>query len=222
VLFRSPGESVIFIETTDLPGKTTLFKSNWFGSNPPAGLRIGNYTGSGIGLGTGGDQVNIYNATSNIPEASVVFGASPTTTFATFDNSAGLNSTTNAVSSLSVVGVNGAFVAVNSATEIGSPGVFLISNPNLNTNDTSINSNDFKLVAFPNPTNSDFQLNLFNGNLEKVTIRIFDMTGRLLESNIINSIDINSKKLGANLPSGLYNVLVNQGDLSKSIRVIKN
>jgi uncharacterized protein YjiK len=218
----NPGESVIFIETTDLPGKTTLFKSNWFGSNPPAGLRIGNYTGSGIGLGTGGDQVNIYNATSNIPEASVVFGASPTTTFATFDNSAGLNSTTNAVSSLSVVGVNGAFVAVNSATEIGSPGVFLISNPNLNTNDTSINSNDFKLVAFPNPTNSDFQLNLFNGNLEKVTIRIFDMTGRLLESNIINSIDINSKKLGANLPSGLYNVLVNQGDLSKSIRVIKN
>lgn len=218
----NPGESVIFIETTDLPGKTTLFKSNWFGSNPPAGLRIGNYTGSGIGLGTGGDQVNIYNATSNIPEASVVFGASPTTTFATFDNSSGLNSTTNAVSSLSVVGVNGAFVAVNSATEIGSPGVFLISNPNLNTNDTSINSNDFKLVAFPNPTNSDFQLNLFNGNLEKVTIRIFDMTGRLLESNIINSIDINSKKLGANLPSGLYNVLVSQGDLSKSIRVIKN
>ena len=218
----NPGESVIFIETTDLPGKTTLFKSNWFGSNPPAGLRIGNYTGSGIGLGTGGDQVNIYNATSNIPEASVVFGASPTTTFATFDNSAGLNSTTNAVSSLSVVGVNGAFVAVNSATEIGSPGVFLISNPNLNTNDTSINSNDFKLVAFPNPTNSDFQLNLFNGNLEKVTIRIFDMTGRLLESNILNSIDINSKKLGANLPSGLYNVLVSQGDLSKSIRVIKN
>ena len=218
----NPGESVIFIETTDLPGKTTLFKSNWFGSNPPAGLRIGNYTGSGIGLGTGGDQVNIYNATSNIPEASVVFGASPTTTFATFDNSAGLNSTTNAVSSLSVVGVNGAFVAVNSATEIGSPGVFLISNPNLNTNDTSINSNDFKLVAFPNPTNSDFQLNLFNGNLEKVTIRIFDMTGRLLESNILNSIDINSKKLGANLPSGLYNVLFSQGDLSKSIRVIKN
>ena len=218
----NPGESVIFIETTDLPGKTTLFKSNWFGSNPPAGLRIGNYTGSGIGLGTGGDQVNIYNATSNIPEASVVFGASPTTTFATFDNSAGLNSTTNAVSSLSVVGVNGAFVAVNSATEIGSPGVFLISNPNLNTNDTSINSNDFRLVAFPNPTNSDFQLNLFNGNLEKVTIRIFDMTGRLLESNILNSIDINSKKLGANLPSGLYNVLVSQGDLSKSIRVIKN
>ena len=65
-------------------------------------------------------------------------------------------------------------------------------------------------------------MNLFNGNLEKVTIRIFDMTGRLLESNIINSIDINSKKLGANLPSGLYNVLVSQGDLSKSIRVIKN
>ena len=36
----NPGESVIFIETTDLPGKTAAFKSNWFGTNPPAGLSL--------------------------------------------------------------------------------------------------------------------------------------------------------------------------------------
>ena len=217
----NPGESVIFIETTDLPGKTAAFKSNWFGANPPAGLRIGNYTGSGVGLGSGGDQVNIYNATSNIPEASVLFGTSPTTTFATFDNTAGFNTTTTAVSSLSAVGVNGAFVAVNSATEIGSPGVYLISNPNLNTVDSSLYSNEIKLVAYPNPTNSNFQLNLINGTEEKVAIKIYDMMGRLLEFHTVNSIELNNQKLGNNFPSGIYNVVVNQGEVSKSVRVIK-
>ena len=212
---------VTFIETTDLPGKTAAFKSNWFGANPPAGLRIGNYTGSGVGLGSGGDQVNIYNATSNIPEASVLFGTSPTTTFATFDNTAGFNTTTTAVSSLSAVGVNGAFVAVNSATEIGSPGVYLISNPNLNTVDSSLYSNEIKLVAYPNPTNSNFQLNLINGTEEKVAIKIYDMMGRLLEFHTVNSIELNNQKLGNNFPSGIYNVVVNQGEVSKSVRVIK-
>lgn len=110
----NPGESVIFIETNDLAGKTTAFLSNWFGANPPAGLRIGNYTGSGIGLGSGGDQVNLYNTTSSTPQASVLFGASPATTYATFDNTAGLNTITTAVTQLSTVSTNGAFVAVNS------------------------------------------------------------------------------------------------------------
>lgn len=218
----NPGESVIFIETTDLPGKTAAFKSNWFGTNPPAGLRIGNYTGSGVGLGTGGDQVNIYNATSTIPEASVVFGASPTTTFATFDNTAGINSTTTAVSALSAVGVNGAFVAANSSTEIGSPGVYSITNPSLSTIDLSLNTYEMKLLAYPNPANSNFQLTIVNGTQDKVAIKIYDMMGRLLEFHTLNSIEVSNQKLGTNLPSGIYNVIVNQGEVSKSVRVIKN
>jgi uncharacterized protein YjiK len=217
----NPGESVIFIETTDLPGKTAAFKSNWFGANPPAGLRIGNYTGSGVGLGSSGDQVNIYSASGITPEVSVVFGASPTTTFATFDNTAGFNTTTTAVTSLSAVGVNGAFVGANSATEIGSPGVYLISNPNLNTVESPINSNEMKLVVYPNPTDSNFQLSLNTGNQEKVSIKIYDMMGRLFESHTVTSIDVSTQKLGTNFPSGIYNVVVSQGDLSKSVRVIK-
>ncbi len=119
----NPGESVIFIETADLAGKTTTFLNNWFGTNPSSGLRIGNYTGSGVGLGTGGDQVNLYNATSNIPQASVLFGASPTVApFTTFDNASGLSSLTTAITQFSAVGTNGAFIAANSTSEIGSPG----------------------------------------------------------------------------------------------------
>ncbi|MFN7674362.1 SdiA-regulated domain-containing protein, partial [Flavobacterium sp.] len=122
----NPGESVIFIETNDLPGKTTAFLNNWFGTNPTGGLRIGNYTGSGIGLGTGGDQVNLYNTTSSTPQTSVLFGSSPAAApYTTFDNKAGVNSLVTPITQFSAVSVNGAFIAANSTNEIGSPGTII-------------------------------------------------------------------------------------------------
>lgn len=121
----NPGESVIFIETNDLPGKTTAFLNNWFGTNPSGSLRIGNYTGSGVGLGTAGDQVNLYNS-SNVLQTSVLFGTSPTTApYTTFDNKAGFNSLVTPITQFSAVSVNGAFIAANSTTEIGSPGTII-------------------------------------------------------------------------------------------------
>ncbi|QKQ74692.1 ExeM/NucH family extracellular endonuclease [Nostoc sp. TCL240-02] len=120
------GESVIFIEGATV---NPTFLSNWFGANPPAGLKIGNYSGAGVGLGAGGDAVNIYNSTGAL-QANVVFGASPAAApFATFDNAALLNNAT--IATLSAVGVNGAFVAVNSSTEIGSPGTIVSSLPTI-------------------------------------------------------------------------------------------
>ena len=115
----APGESVIFIETATLATTKATFLNTWFGANAPAGLQIGSYTGSGVGLSTGGDAVNLYNS-SGVLQANVVFGASPTGTFPSFNNAAGLNNTI--ISQLSDVGVNGAFAAVNDTKEIGSPG----------------------------------------------------------------------------------------------------
>ncbi len=119
----APGESVIFIESTSLTNAQAAFRSNWFGASVPAGLQIGSYTGSGVGLGTGGDAVNIYSS-NNVLQASVSFGASPVGPFATFDNGGGLNNAN--ITQLSAVNVNGAFVAVNSAAEIGSPGIMQV------------------------------------------------------------------------------------------------
>ncbi len=116
----APGESVIFLETANLAATKALFLSNWFGANPPPGLQVGSYTGSGIGLSTGGDAVNLYNS-NGVLQASVTFGASPTNLpLATFNNAVGLNKTN--LTQLSVVGVNGALVAVNNPGETGSPG----------------------------------------------------------------------------------------------------
>jgi hypothetical protein len=117
------GESVIFTENA----VTATFLSTWFGANAPAGLQIGNYTGAGVGLGQGGDAVNVYSSTGAL-QANVIFGASDATNpFQTFDNASGLNGVT--ISLLSVVGSNGAFVAANDAAEIGSPGFIATSVP---------------------------------------------------------------------------------------------
>jgi Lamin Tail Domain len=105
----NPGQSVIFIES-NASGSTdstidSSFKSAWFGSNVPAGLLIGNYGGSGVGLSTSSDAVNIFNSSGSLM-ANVSFNAS--TTGKTFDNAAGLNNAT--LTQLSAVGVNGAKV----------------------------------------------------------------------------------------------------------------
>jgi hypothetical protein len=113
----APGQSAIFIEGSIT--KQASFINTWFGTQAPAGLAIGTYSGSGVGLSTSGDAVNVFNA-AGVLQASVTFGASPSgPTYASFDNAAGL---TGAIAQLSVVGVHGAFVASNDMHEVGSPG----------------------------------------------------------------------------------------------------
>lgn len=116
----APGQAAVFMESDALgvndAGKGAAFISAWFGSSAPASFALGFYGGSGIGLGSGGDAVNIYDGIGTLL-ASVSFGAA--TTGVTFDNAAGLSGT---ISQLSAVGVNGAFGSV-AGSEIGSPGV---------------------------------------------------------------------------------------------------
>jgi predicted extracellular nuclease len=107
------GQSVIFIEGTGT--NNASFLSTWFGSNVPAGLLVGNYNGSGVGLSATTDQVNIYNASGDL-QANVSFGAATLGT--SFDNAAGIN---GAISKLSVVGSNGGFKSAD-GLEIGSVG----------------------------------------------------------------------------------------------------
>jgi len=110
------GETVIFTEKE----ASASFLSTWFGAQVPVGLQIGLYKGTGVGLSTGGDAVNVFNA-SGVLQARVEFGASSTAApLQTFDNAAGLNNAL--ISQLSVVGVNCAFLSAD-GQEIGSPGL---------------------------------------------------------------------------------------------------
>ncbi len=119
----APGESAVFLEAgsaATAANTINTFKHTWFGSNPPAGLQVGYYTGLSIGLSSSGDQVNVYDPTNQL-RASVYFAAADATPpYATFDNAAGIDAAF--ISTLSVSGTNGAFIAETDAGEIGSPG----------------------------------------------------------------------------------------------------
>jgi hypothetical protein len=121
-----PGQVAVFMES-DAAGdndtaKGDAFKAAWFGGSVPSGFTIGFYGGSGIGLGAGGDAVNLYDSGGTL-QAGVTFGAA--TAGFTFDNTAGLS---GAISQLSVVGVNGAFNSLT-GSEVGSPGIAVVPEP---------------------------------------------------------------------------------------------
>jgi hypothetical protein len=117
----APGQMAIFLEdgatSTGDAALGTAFQNAW-GANLPSNLTLYYYGGSGVGLGGGGDQVNIYDSGGSLM-ANVIFGAS-TLTGGTFDNAAELNNAT--LTQFSQVGVNGAFTSA-SGGEIGSPGL---------------------------------------------------------------------------------------------------
>jgi uncharacterized protein YjiK len=96
------GESVIFLEGD--AAKVAAFRAFWL---LPPGVQVGTYSGSGVGLSTGGDAVNLFTA-AGARVTGVTFGAA--TTFVTFDFN---------TNGLSVAGLGGAYT-VGGAT--GSPG----------------------------------------------------------------------------------------------------
>jgi len=119
----APGESVIYIECAAGCAAIAGFQSYW--GSPVAGVQIGTYSGSGVGLSTSGDAVNIFDSAGAVLTR-VDFGAS--TAGRTFDNAAGLDNVT--LTTLSTVGVNGAFNSAQSLTAGGAPtGVFDMGSP---------------------------------------------------------------------------------------------
>ena len=122
------GQTVVFVETAaaatpaQVAAVEASFQTAWFGGSVPAGFTIGNYGGSGVGLSTATDAVNLFDA-GGVLQANVSFNASTTVTpFRTFDNTAGL---TGLISTLSTAGTNGAFNAANptaGTVQVGSPG----------------------------------------------------------------------------------------------------
>ncbi len=79
----------------------------------------------------------------------------------------------------------------------------------------------FGVVAYPNPYSENFNLSLTSASEEKVGIVVYDMTGRLIERREVRPGDIVEQQIGNHYPSGVYNVVVTQGEEVKTLRVIK-
>jgi hypothetical protein len=80
---------------------------------------------------------------------------------------------------------------------------------------------EFKAVAYPNPFNNSFAIDLKTSNTSPVSLAIYDMTGRLLESKEIKADGLSTQTIGERYPDGVYNVIVTQGENMQNVRVVK-
>jgi hypothetical protein len=79
--------------------------------------------------------------------------------------------------------------------------------------------NELEVNAYPNPTNTYFQLQLASNKIENTFIQVVDMYGRIIE---IKNVAANSIiKLGDRYRPGTYFVRVIQGKQHKEIKLIK-
>lgn len=112
----NPGETAVFIESTDI----ATFRATW---KLPASLKVGTYGGSGVGLSSGGDAVVLFNA-AGLELHRVAFGAATSgRSFSwTYDSTGALLTAAGGV--LSTNGVDGAVASTGATPDAGSPCVF--------------------------------------------------------------------------------------------------
>ena len=79
----------------------------------------------------------------------------------------------------------------------------------------------FDVKAYPNPYTETFNLSLTTSSEDKVGIVVYDMTGRLIERREVRPSDMVEQQIGDRYPSGVYNIVVTQGEEVKTLRVIK-
>lgn len=96
---------------------------------------------------------------------------------------------------------------------------FNVTEQTLNTLDVSGDNSVLKMS--PNPFNDYFSLSLQSKSNEAVTVKVYDLTGKLIESKTINPIDVTRCEMGSKYASGAYNVVVSQGDKNQNVRLIK-
>jgi hypothetical protein len=56
---------------------------------------------------------------------------------------------------------------------------------------------------------------------DKISVVVYDMTGRLIERREVRPSDMVEQQIGDRYPSGVYNIVVTQGNNVKTVRVVK-
>jgi hypothetical protein len=79
-------------------------------------------------------------------------------------------------------------------------------------------ANAFSVNAYPNPSSDVFNVSVISSSKETTNVKVYDMTGRLIENRQENA---KSLQVGSRYAAGAYNVIVKQGANTKTVRVIK-
>ena len=89
------------------------------------------------------------------------------------------------------------------------------------TRQTSAALDIYEVNAYPNPYAETFKLNVNTSSEDQVGVRVYDMLGREVEARQASVAAITNLEIGSQYPSGVYNIIVTQGDNVKTVRVVK-
>jgi len=111
----------------------------------------------------------------------------------------------------------GSWSPFGNSCQITSPGAA----PLRMSGETVTESGEWKATVYPNPFSADFSVEISGASEKTVQLRVYDMIGREVESKEMQASELNSQKTGSQYPSGVYNVIVSQGGIVKTLRVVK-
>ena len=123
----------------------------------------------------------------------------------------------------------GAYGTPCNVTVAGTPSIVINEENDLSSEreifmaDKSLVELAFGANASHNPFTTEFGIQVLNANdTETINVVIYDMSGKLIERNAVNPMDIENVKFGLNLASGMYMIEVRQGLNQAVIRQAKN
>jgi hypothetical protein len=79
----------------------------------------------------------------------------------------------------------------------------------------------FAATASPNPFSESFSLAIDAVSESPIELKIYDMTGRLLERQSVMPDKVKELKIGERYPEGVYSVIVSQDENVRTLRIIK-
>jgi hypothetical protein len=89
------------------------------------------------------------------------------------------------------------------------------------SNEKFVSNAEFSLKVYPNPSTESFKINYISSSNEVVKLVTYDITGKTIEFISVDYEAINDKQLGNDYAPGVYLISLNQGDIHKTVRVIK-
>jgi Leucine-rich repeat (LRR) protein len=78
-----------------------------------------------------------------------------------------------------------------------------------------------EMVVYPNPFKNSFKISLKNLTSDNVILKVYDVLGKTIEIINVSFQELENLELGKNYQSGLYNVVIQQGNNYQSTRIIK-
>jgi len=79
----------------------------------------------------------------------------------------------------------------------------------------------FEVKAYPNPFANNFKLDINTSSEQNISLQVYDMIGRAIEVRQSDVAAMTTLEIGNLYPSGVYNVIVTQGENVKTLRIVK-